>query len=397
MAAGLTDDGLEIPTLDELNTGLEDDIHGAVSPTLNLGSTSAIGEYKGLTASQLRVLWEALQALEAGWDPATATGAAQDRLGRLVGVNRRGATKSTVRMTLALDADTYAPGVLVVSKIGDPSARFQNRDAVVTSGGTVTDVPFIAQDTGPVSAGAGQLSVIANPIVGFFSATNPSDALIGQLRESNAAYRRRRDLELARKGSTTVDAIRADLLEAKDESAEPLFDYVSVIENDTDNTVNGRPPHSFESLVVTGADSSDIAQAIFDAKPAGIRAYGTTTATATDSQGNTHTVGWSVPTDVLVYISVLVQAIAGQYPGDAVIKQAVFDYFELVQTVGADVIHSQYIRVVAGEPGVVDVNIAIGITASPETEANYVIASREIARADLTRITVTTAYVPGAP
>jgi hypothetical protein len=398
--AGFTDAGLEIPTLDDLNQGMENDIHGNVSPSLNLTSRSAVGEYKGVTASQLRVLWEALQALEAGLDPAQATGVELDRLGRLVGSYRRGATKSTVRMTLVLAAGTYTAGTLVVSKVGDPTVRFENVASVTTAGGTVTNVSFIAQDAGPLSAPLGSLIVIANPVTGFIGATNPSDALVGALQESNAAFRRRRDLELARKGSTTVDAIRADLLELSLDNGEPMFDYVSVVENDTDFVVNGRDPHSFETLVVTAADDAAIAAAILAAKPAGIKAFGTDTAVAYDSQNNPHTVGWTIPDDVPVYMWVYVDAIAGQFGGVTAVQDAILERAVLNQSVGQDVIRMGYAGEVVELPGVVDITAFKLNNVNNEgtsVQVNWVIGTREIARLDRTRINVNVNYVAGAP
>ncbi len=397
--SGLTSAGLEIPTLEELDQGIEQDIHSNVSQNLNLSSTSAIGQYKGSTASNLRQLWEGLLALHASWDLDQAEGAELDRLVRLTGAERLGGEPSTVTMNVTLTAGTYAEGVLVVSKLGDPTVRFSNTTEVTTAGGIVS-TPFESADDGPVTAPAGTLTVIANPIVGFTAATNPADALLGRLQETDAELRRRQQLELARKGSTTVDAIRADLLETDDTDGNPLFDYVGVVENDTDDTDGeGRPPHSFEVLVVSAADDADIAQAILAAKPAGIRAYGLTTAVAYDSQSNGHTIGWSVATDVNMYVWVYPSVVAGQYVGNDAVIAAIMDYATFNQTVGADVVRAKYIQLVMEQAGVVDTEIRFN-NVNVEGSAiatNWTIGSRQIARFDATRIVVSPIYVPGVP
>ncbi len=397
--AGLTESGLEIPTLEELDQGIEQDIHSNVSQNLNLSSTSVIGQYKGSTASNLRQLWEALLALHASWDIDQAEDAELDRLVRLTGAERLGGEPSTVTMNVTLASGTYAAGVLVVSKLGDPTVRFSNTTEVTTGGGVVS-TPFEASEDGPITAPAGSLTVIANPIVGFTAATNPSDALLGRLQETDAELRRRQQLELARKGSTTVDAIRADLLESDDADGNPLFDYVGVVENDTDVTDgDGRPPHSFETLVVSAADSADIAKAILAAKPAGIRAYGLTDAVAYDSQSNGHTIGWSYATDVNMYLWVYPSVVAGQYAGDDAIIAAIMEYATFNQTVGADVVRARYIQLIMEQAGVVDTELKVNDVnvEGSAVATNWTIGTRQIARFDATRIVVSPIYVSGVP
>ncbi len=395
--AGLSDTGLEIKTLELIDSEIEEDIHGNVSSTLNLSSTSALGQYKGSTASQLRQVWEALQSLWASWDPRQATGAALDRLGALVGATRRPATYSVVTMTLDLDAGVYSPGSLIVSKVGDSTARFSNVDTITAPGGSTAGHEFRAEDTGPVVAEAGLLTVIANPITGFNSATNPADAIAGDPIESNAAFRRRRELELALKGSTTVDAIRADLLQVTDEAGVPLFDFVSVIENDQDNyDGDGRPPHSFETLVVGGSDA-EVAAAILAAKPAGIQAYGLESEVVTDSQNNPHTIGFSRPTPVLIELEVNADVIAGQYVGDDAVKDALVAWAEEFLSVGYDVIHARTVQVVMDLPGVVDAHVFIFTSITTPLEQNFEIDAREIAQIAKVRITVDSTNVGGNP
>lgn len=396
--AGLTDAGLEVKTQPEIETELDEAIH-APFPGLNLSSSSPLGQYKGATSSQLAQLWEGLQALWASWDPRQATGAALDRIGALTGTTRRGATHSTVNMNVTLAAGTYTAGTLVVSKLSDSTIRFSNVSSVVAPGGLVTGVAFQAEETGPLAAGAGTLTVIANPVTGFTAATNPSDAVIGQNAESNADFRRRRELELATKGSTTADAIRADLLQATTTAGLPMFDFVAVIENDTDVAVGGIPPHAFETIVVTAASSSEIGAALLKAKPAGIRSYGTTTATVNDSQSNPHVVGWTNASDVNLYVWVNVSAIAGQYEGESAVKTALTDYAEVNQSVGNDFVRARYTQIVMDMTGVVDVDIRVGTSNvyGSAVQTNWTVAQWQIARLDATRITVTPTYVTGTP
>jgi len=75
----------------------------------------------------------------------------------------------------------------------------------------------------------------------------------------------------------------------------------------TITTTFGRPGKSFEIIVNDNngqADDAAIAQAIFDAKPAGIQSYGNVTVIITDSFGNPHSISFSRPAQVTIYMVV---------------------------------------------------------------------------------------------
>lgn len=387
--SGLSDTGLDIPTQSDIQTEIASDIHGNVSSSLNLSSTAALGQYVGSTSNQVAKVWEALLSLHASMDPLQATGAELDRLCRYVGVYRRPATYSTATLTLNLDAGTYAPGALVVSKVGDATIRFSNVNSVTSTGGTVTGVAFQCADAGQIAAPTGTLSVIANPITGFNSATNPADAIEGTNVEKDAPLRIRRSQQVARAGSGTVDSLKADVLEA--------VTYVRVYENDGDSPdTGGLPGHSFECLVL-GGDDTVIANTIFDNKPAGIQAYGTTTVVVTDGQGNGHSIGFSRPTNVNIYLNIAFNYRAGQYMGDAALQLYLSEWGAANQGPGNDVIHAQLVRVLMDLPGAVDTTVAIDSSPSPTSQSNYVIGSRQIAVFDTSRITITATPVLGVP
>lgn len=72
---------------------------------------------------------------------------------------------------------------------------------------------------------------------------------LGSGEESDNVLRTRRVVELGRRGSSTVAAMRADILQVDGVT------FCAVYENDTDSTDSaGRPPHSLEAVVlVVGA------------------------------------------------------------------------------------------------------------------------------------------------
>jgi uncharacterized phage protein gp47/JayE len=385
---GLTPTGWDSPSLEEVLETMRDDLRAAISPTLNVSETSLVGQLLGVFASQITQVWEAGQANYAARDPNQASGDSLANLTRLVGVERNGATASLALMTVTLAAGTYPAGSLVVHVLGDPTARFYNELEITTAGATLTNQRFLSEETGPIRANSGTLTVIADPVAGFSAPTNPLDAELGAVAESDSDLRARWREQLARRGSGTVDAIRADVLQ--------IADFVRVVENDTSTTVDGIPAHAFETLVLGGIDA-DIAEAIFATKPAGIQAYGSTVVTVTDAQGSGHAIGFTRPTDVDIYLDVTIQYLSGQYIGDDAIKLLLADWGDSNLGPGNDVIHNRLVQLLMDVPGVIDVSVAIDDVASPTTEANFVIGVREIARLDTSRIDVAATAVVGVP
>jgi uncharacterized phage protein gp47/JayE len=386
--AVLNDTGLDVDSLEEIRQGITDLVHATVGPTLNLGDTSALGQTIGAVASQLRQLEEALQAVYASLDPYQATGDALAARTRLVGVTRLAATRSRAWMTITLAAGTYAVGDLVVHVAGDPTARFSNTEEIITAGGTLTNVPFDAQETGPVRANANTLTVIASPVAGFSAPNNPEDADLGSPAETDASLRQRWEQQLARRGSGTVDAILADLLQV------PGVTSARVYENDTPATVDGIPGHAFE-VVILGGDDPDIAASIFASKPAGIQAFGSTVETVTDTQGVDHSIGFSRPVDVDVTVTVTIKYLSGQYIGTDALKLIIVDWADTNLAPGMDALNSKLVQIIMEQPGIIDAIVTFTIPAP--VSGNVVVSPRQIARFDTSRINVVATPVLGAP
>jgi hypothetical protein len=237
--------------------------------------------------------------------------------------------------------------------------------------------------------------------------TNPLDAELGEVAETDPELRRRREEELRSQGSTSIEAIVADV-----EEVEGVVQAVG-FENTSDATdSDGLPPHSFEAVVWDGigADASDdlIAQAIFDAKPAGIAAASATlaethTGTAVEPvSGDEFTITFSRAEGVELYFEYDL-ATNDDYPvdGDAQVKAAGAAFVNDRRRIGSDVIAAKlYVPVLAAWvesdgteheaiAGVEDVTeIRFGATVSPINTANVTIAARQIALADTSRISV---------
>jgi len=368
---------------------------GTISPTLNLSATSLMGEFVGATSSQIAQTWEAAQDVYAGEDIDQATGDRLTAMCRETGTNRKAATASRALMTVTLAAGTYGVGALVVHVQGDPTARFSNISSITTAGATLTGQIFDCETLGAVRANPATLTVIADPIVGFSNPTNPAEAVLGLEEEADYALRVRQKAELARRGSHTVDAIRVDIADVTDVT------FVRVIENDTNATVDSIPAHAFETIVLGGTTQA-IVDALLLAKPAGIQAYGTTSGTAVDTQGVSHTLAFTRPTEIPIFLDLAVTVLSGAYAGDAALKTALTDWADANLGVGTDVLLSRLVYICLGVAGVVDASAEIGSAYGVTSAANFVVGSREIATLDNVsdpnpHIVIAQTIVTGAP
>lgn len=394
---GLTADGFVAKTLQDIEAGMVAQQRANIDPGIDTSQYGLIGQLNGIVASDIAELWELAEALNDAMDPDKASGASQDALYALTGPPRDDAEPSHVLCTVVLAAGTaIAPRAAVASVAGKPTARFTNLAAMVNATGapaTLIDLPFEALDTGPVQANAGTLTQRDTLIAGWTSVTNPLDAELGSGVESDAAYRQRREDELAAQGGGTVDGIRADLLGLDTVTA------CTVIENVGEAIdAEGLPPKSFEAIVrsVLGATDADaIAQSIWGNKPAGIETWGSTSGTATDSEGYARVMRFSRPTELAVYVALRLTVVPAEYIGDAAVKAAVVASGETPGSpgyldVGVDVYAGSFVTVAMQQRGVVNAEARVSLVSSAYATGvpAVVTAQREIGALDTTRISI---------
>jgi hypothetical protein len=403
---GVTPEGFVAPSVQELIALFEADQLAGISVLLDVSTDSPIGQLNGIVANYLAQAWEALGGCYSGFDPDKAEATLLTMLAKLTGTPRAEATKSTVRCSVVADAGTVlVAGTHFANVSGKPDVKFtpvKNFTSLVS--GTTLNVLFESENAGAVQAPGGQLSVIATPVVGWTSITNPFAANPGSPVATDAQLRLTRQQELTRPGSSTVDAIRAKLV--------LLLNGVSGASvaafNNPDDTpsVDGLPRKSFEMVVwdPSGAFTNDeIAQTIWDSKPAGIQSFGSVSGNAKDKTGATQVVSFSRATPVPIYISLTLLSRAG-YVGDEPFKEALARYLSdgIVVTddagnkntilepyaTGTDVTAYDITLATQGL-GAKVLALTFGTTPSPVTSTDVPINIRQIATFDITRILVT--------
>ena len=246
-----------------------------------------------------------------------------------------------------------------------------------------SSVGATADVLGSINANSGTVTVIDTPVAGWSSVTNPIDAVPGLDIETDAELRSRRNDTLQISGAATVDAIRAELLTITGVSTAIVFENNTFIVD-----VGGRPPKSFEAVVV-GGTNEDIAQKIWDTKAAGISSFGSVSEVVIDSQGFSQTVSFSRATSVPIWLELDLSTDVS-FPIDGVTQtvNAILAYGEQL-LIGEDVIVIPDLICALNEiTGLLNVVVRVGIAPSPTLSSNIAIAIQEIAEFDSSRILV---------
>lgn len=381
--AGLTSTGFEIKDLDTILTEIETEEKNLLGQSLNVRPTSVPGVFNGVFSAKLSELWEVTEEVYAAWNPDTATGVSLDLLCQLTGTIRLAATNSDVSLSLVGTPGTPIPALRRV-KNASTNTYWTNPLSGVIGAGSSVAIDFEAEETGPLVGIAGTLTVIDTPVSGWSSVTNALDAVVGTDEETDADLRVRRAELLTSAGKGTVDSIRADVRDVDD------VDDVAVYENTTLVTdADGLPGKAFEVLV-SGGDVDDIAQAIWDSKPAGISAHGSASGTAYDALTAARVMFFSRPTDKNVYASITAITGAGWGGATSALASALVEYgneeFGIGDTVYGKMLYTSLFEV----SGVVDVpGLNRDFFASPTAAGNLAIGTRERASFDTSRVDVT--------
>jgi uncharacterized phage protein gp47/JayE len=384
---GVTPTGFVAKPLETILAEMGADLRATIASGINLETVSPTGQILGTVAGQISKVWEVTEDVyHAG--QTSADGYSLDAVCALTGTTRSPGVPSTVTLTLNLEPGASIPADSRVQVAGDATAVFRTRALVENLGATAANfsVEASAETYGPTVANTGTITVILDSVVGWNTVTNPGDAILGSLVQDDPSLRASREEELARGGSTTIDAIRTDLLDVKDVTT------AQVVENDTDATVDSIPAHSIEAIVVGGNDA-DVAKALWDSKPPGTGTYGTTTTVVLDDTGVAHSVSFTRPANVDIWVDVTITgADPLSYVGDDAVKAALIAY-QASLPVGSDVIRKRLEAVVFGLGGIkgvpeADVAVLIGLVDPPVLTTNIAINSRQRAVLDTARIDV---------
>lgn len=249
---------------------------------------------------------------------------------------------------------------------------------------------YDSQVAGKIFVGERQLTQIVNALSGLNEAVNYIQGETGSDTESDDEFRLAFALRQknASGNETSIENAIAKLDDVQ---------YVKVYSNRTMNTLNGRPPKSFE-VVVQGGDDDKIASTIFNTGPAGIQPYGSTNIEVYDNEGFKWVVGFTRPTTKYLWIKIKYALNSEESPSENIpqgIKDNLIAWGTDNLNIGTDIIFQKMYKPIYEIDGIATAEIKLAVsenlTEPEENEfktANISIAETEIALIDSSRITV---------
>jgi uncharacterized phage protein gp47/JayE len=396
MAFELTSSGLTIQTLAEVKADYEADFRASFGDNINVAPSSVFGQVIGVLSERETSAQQEIQNTYSAFDPNTAVGVQLDRLGALTGSIRDSATFSTAAGLITGTSGTVVTDGKLVRLIqtGD-EWEITGGPYTVPGGGTIA-CTIQAVEAGAIDAlttGPSGWDIVTT-VSGWTDFETTADAVVGQPIQSDLDFETQRQAELLATGDD-IGAIRASVLRVANVQNVTIFENRTLV---TDAL--GIPGKALEVLVVDdgAADNDDIAQAIFDTRPPGAKAYGSLGPfNVDDGAGGTVPIQFTRPSDVSIWVSVEVTLTGAEatYPsnGDDLIEAAVLTFAEANHASGDDVIPTSFVGTVYNAINVFgamrDVTVKLSLTSfGTATEAVIAIDARDVARFDSARIQV---------
>lgn len=302
LAAAVTPTGITAPAYHDILVSLITSFQNIYGADISLDPSTQDYQLLAIFASAINDANAAAIAVYNSFSPAFAVGAGLSSVVKINGLKRLVPTLSTADLTIVGVAGT----IITNGAAGDALGNRWNLPASVTipGGGSVVATASCSV-LGATAAGAGTITNILTPTLGWQTVTNVAAATPGAPVESDAALRRRQAVSTGLPAQTPLQAIVGTILNLAGVLA------IRAYENPTGTAdANGVPAHAI-SLVVSGGDSTAIATAIANKKNPGTNTYGTTTITVTYPGGATNAINFYRPTAKRLIAAVTIKALPG--------------------------------------------------------------------------------------
>jgi uncharacterized phage protein gp47/JayE len=387
---GLTTQGFKRKTYTQLIVDKMERAKDLFGEDIELSDRSPLGLYIQSEAWEESKLWDAMEGVYFSAFIDDAEGKQLDGLVKYIGLYRKPALQAKGEITITGREGKEIPNGTRVRT--ESSIIFQTTQAVTIDSNGAVIVPIeaiIPGKTGNVTAT--RIDRLFHPSEGIAEITNLERTSGGLEIESDEELRDRYYRSLSRKGKATRAAIEAAILEL------PMIKDALVIENTTMETdEHGIPPKAIAPFVF-GGNAQEIAKAILNTKSAGIQSYGEIVIETNDSRNYPHKIGYTLASDMKIYIQVELIRNAMFRPGyDETIRTAIIRYIGGLDIdgtefrglgLGQSIIHSRIVALTYDQ-GINDAVVRISTDGENWTEENVVIPIMQIAETDYTRVVV---------
>ncbi|CAC9972329.1 hypothetical protein [Aeromonas phage PVN02] len=289
--SGITESGIVVKSYEEIVASLEGRFRQKFGEVFDTTEESPDGQNIRIMAKYIYDQWQLAEQAYHSYNPAVVGGNGLDNLVRLNGLER--IENEPTKVGVHFDAttsigETVAKGTIVTTESGD--LEFTTNSDVIIPG----EVLATCTTKGAIRVLAGEITKIKSDVADDITVMNFEQGVTGIVREGDPQLRARRERSLVRAGTATAEAIYAAV-------ADLNLQFIAVLENDKDVTVNEIPPHSM-MVVAEGSTLPLIAERVYNNKAIGITAHGDTIIEITDSEGYVQQIGVSRPRPKDIYV-----------------------------------------------------------------------------------------------
>jgi len=276
----------------------------------------------------------------------------------------------------AISSDSLCVADVMI--VGDDTLELTQKNTVfnVEVGNEIeylTPANFECTENGLKLSIYGSVTIIETPWSGLDKVFNFIDGIPGRDFENDAEARIRRSQSLQQLGAGTLPSIVSRVGNDIDGVS-----HVKGFENREDIVVSGRPPHSFE-IVVVGGDNQEIANLLWAIKPAGIQTFGNAPNNTgvgfnvIDANGDTQVIHFSRPVNKFAFINVILSLYSEEiFPTDGIntVKNNILNYGETF-TIGMDIIPERFFGFIYSVPGILKPIVTIAVTDNEGDTPSY--------------------------
>ena len=293
--------GLHISGYPEIRDCLIEEMKGIFGQDIYLEPDSQ--DYQMISAFAL-MIYDTQQALLLAYQnnsPATAVHTGLDRIVAINGIRRKKAGYSSCAVKLSGTPHTKINQGIVADKRGQQWALPEQ--VTIGASGSV-QVTAVCKSAGRMIANPGDIDTIVTPTKGWTAVENLVSAAVGAEEETDSALRIKQSASVANPSRSVFEGTIGAIANA------PGVVRHAAYENDTDEVLNGLPPHSI-TLVVEGGEDDQLGQLIYLHKTPGCYTNGDVVVQVAGAYGITTPIRFYQPGYVDVEVTVQIHPLSG--------------------------------------------------------------------------------------
>lgn len=346
----LTELGFTRRTYDEILTDKIERAKDLFGEDIDTSELTPLGKYIRINAYDQALTEEEAEKIYYSIFPNTATGISLDRLCTFIGLTRNPATPAKYTVTVEGTAGAIVPQGFLVGTDSEITYA-NNSDVTIADDGTAI-LEVDCTEVGEIgNVNTIDITTIVNPSADVNRILSVEIMEYGAEVESDYSLRKRFAVARDGLGSCNEASIVAAIMRID------TVESAGIITNEED--------HSFECFVDGGIDHhAEIAQAIFDKKPIGIKTTGQESFNVEDASGGTYTVHFSHTGEIKVWVNIKIKtnALFEGAEGEREIQSNITSYIDTLG-IGGKVILSALYGEIHKVTGVTEV---VGLTCSTD-------------------------------